>query len=160
MGRAVAPMARRVLRPPPGLITADRTPEVGRLVIHGATVHFRAMPPHLEGRLRRIDRWRAYAPRSSRKRTRLRRGVLGALHPDHQLNGPEGRVTHRTGSAIAGLAPQMRPLLVGQPSGYDRATRRIAKARFVGHRVPHRPLARLARDAHSQMPGGRNVAAL
>lgn len=120
------------LRPPPGLITADRTPEVGRLVIHGATVHFRAMPPHLEGRLRRIDRWRAYAPRSSRKRTRLRRGVLGALHPDHQLNGPEGRVTHRARRIIAGVTPKMDPLLGWQPSGEEGVPGRIAKARASG----------------------------
>ena len=85
---------------------------------------------------------------------------LRELHSDGELIAHEGRVTHRTGSAIAGLAPQMQPLPVGQPSRNDGATRRIAKARFVGHRVPHRPLARLARDVHRQMPGGRNVAAL
>jgi hypothetical protein len=49
------------LRPPPPLISADRTPEIGRVAIHGATVHFRAAPRHLDGWLRRIDRWIAYA---------------------------------------------------------------------------------------------------
>jgi hypothetical protein len=47
-------------RPPPVLITADRTPEVGRVAIRGTTVHFRAAPRHLEAWLRRIDRWIAY----------------------------------------------------------------------------------------------------
>ena len=32
------------LRPPPALITADRTPEVGRVAIHGTTVRFRTAP--------------------------------------------------------------------------------------------------------------------
>ena len=49
------------LRPPPALITADRTPEIGRVAIHGVTVHFRAAPRHLDSWLRRIDRWIAYA---------------------------------------------------------------------------------------------------
>jgi hypothetical protein len=49
------------LRPPPALITADRTPEVGRVAIHGRTVHFRAAPQHQRDWLRRIDQWIAYA---------------------------------------------------------------------------------------------------
>ena len=49
------------LRPPPALITAGRRPEVGRVAIHGATLHFRAAPRHLHAWLRRIDRWIAYA---------------------------------------------------------------------------------------------------
>ena len=49
------------LRPPLALITADRTPEVGRVAIHGATLHFRIAPRHLGAWLRRIDRWIAYA---------------------------------------------------------------------------------------------------
>jgi hypothetical protein len=49
------------LRPPPSPITGDRTPEVGRAAIHGGTLHFRTMPRHLGGWLRRIDRWNAYA---------------------------------------------------------------------------------------------------
>jgi len=49
------------LRPPPSLITANRTPEVGRVAIHGATLHFRAAPRHLTAWLRRIDRWIGYA---------------------------------------------------------------------------------------------------
>ena len=36
------------LRPPPALITADRTAEVGRVAIHGTTVHVRTVPRHLE----------------------------------------------------------------------------------------------------------------
>ena len=49
------------LRPPPALITADRTPEVGRVAIYGTTVHFRTAPRHLTAWLRRIGRWIAYA---------------------------------------------------------------------------------------------------
>ena len=49
------------LRPPPALITADRTPEVGRVAIYGTTVHFRTAPRHLGGWLRPIDKWIAYA---------------------------------------------------------------------------------------------------
>jgi hypothetical protein len=49
------------LRPPPALITASRTPDSGRAAVHGATVHFRAAPRDRGDRLRRIDRWIAYA---------------------------------------------------------------------------------------------------
>jgi hypothetical protein len=49
------------LRPPPALITADRTPEVGRVAIHETILHFRTPPRHLAAWLRRIDRWIAYA---------------------------------------------------------------------------------------------------
>jgi hypothetical protein len=49
------------LRPPLPLVTADRTPEVGRVAIHGTTRHFRTAPRHLGGWLRRIDKWIAYA---------------------------------------------------------------------------------------------------
>jgi len=49
------------LRPPPSLVTPNRTPDVGRLAIRGATVQFRAAPRHLDAWLRRIDRWVAYA---------------------------------------------------------------------------------------------------
>jgi hypothetical protein len=49
------------LRPPPALITKDRTPEVGRVAIHGTTMHFRTAPRNLGAWLRRIDRWIAYA---------------------------------------------------------------------------------------------------
>jgi hypothetical protein len=38
-----------------------RTPEVGRVAIHGTTVHFRTASRHLEAWLGRIDRWVAYA---------------------------------------------------------------------------------------------------
>ena len=60
--RAPSPQWRAAfLRPPPALITADRTPEVGRVVTDGTTVHFGPAAPHLEGWLRRIDRWVAHA---------------------------------------------------------------------------------------------------
>jgi hypothetical protein len=49
------------LRPPLALITDDRTPELGRVAIHGATLHFRAAPQHVDAWLRRIDRWIVYA---------------------------------------------------------------------------------------------------
>jgi hypothetical protein len=49
------------LRPPPSLITADRTPEVGRVAIHGTTEHFRTAPRHLGAWLRRIYWWIGYA---------------------------------------------------------------------------------------------------
>jgi hypothetical protein len=49
------------LRPPPALMSADRTPEVGRVALHGTTVHFRTAPRNLGAWLRRIDRWIAYA---------------------------------------------------------------------------------------------------
>jgi hypothetical protein len=49
------------LRPPPALISAKRTTEVGRVALHRATLHFRTAPRHLGGWLRRIDKWIAYA---------------------------------------------------------------------------------------------------
>ena len=49
------------LWPPPALITADRMPEVGRVAVHGRTVHFRAAPRHRGDWLRRIDQWIGYA---------------------------------------------------------------------------------------------------
>jgi hypothetical protein len=49
------------LRPPPALTTADYTSDIGRVAIHGSTVHFRAAPQHHGDWLRRIDQWIAYA---------------------------------------------------------------------------------------------------
>jgi hypothetical protein len=49
------------LRPPLALTTADHTPDIGRVAVHGHTVHFRAAPQHRGGWLRRIDQWIAYA---------------------------------------------------------------------------------------------------
>jgi hypothetical protein len=49
------------LRPPPALVTRNRTPDVGRVAIYGTTLHFRTPPRHLDGWLRRIDRWIVYA---------------------------------------------------------------------------------------------------
>jgi hypothetical protein len=51
--------ARRAafLRPPPALTTADYTPDIGRVAIHGRTVHFRTAPRHLTAWLRQINRW-------------------------------------------------------------------------------------------------------
>jgi len=59
------------LRPPPSLITGDRTLEVGRVAIHGATLHFRTAPRHLGGWLRRIDKWIDYAMGWRRATTRV-----------------------------------------------------------------------------------------
>jgi hypothetical protein len=49
------------LRPPPELSTADHTPALGRVAIHGTTVRFRSAPRHLGGWLGRTDRWIDYA---------------------------------------------------------------------------------------------------
>ena len=52
---APSPAWRAVfLRPPPALTTADHTPDIGRVVIHGRTVHFRAAPS-APGRLAASD---------------------------------------------------------------------------------------------------------
>jgi hypothetical protein len=49
------------LRPPPALITTDRTPKLAASQSTGATLHFRTAPRHVGAWLRRIDRWIAYA---------------------------------------------------------------------------------------------------
>jgi hypothetical protein len=59
---APSPAWRAVfLRLPPALTTAAHTPDIGRVAVHGRTVHFRAAPQHRGDWLRRIDRWIAYA---------------------------------------------------------------------------------------------------
>jgi hypothetical protein len=59
---APSPAWRAVfLRPPPALTTADHTPDIGRVAVHGHTVHFRDAPQHRGDWLRRIDQWIAYA---------------------------------------------------------------------------------------------------
>jgi hypothetical protein len=60
VGRAVPPMASR-LPPAPARPHQCSTPEIGRVALHGATLHFRTAPRHLGGWLRRIDKWIAYA---------------------------------------------------------------------------------------------------
>jgi hypothetical protein len=49
------------LRPPSHLTGPKSTPDLGRLSVRDATVAFRTAPRRLEGWLRRIDRWIAYA---------------------------------------------------------------------------------------------------
>jgi hypothetical protein len=49
------------LRPPAALTTIKRTPELGRLDLHGHRITFRTIPTQLDAWLRRIDRWIAYA---------------------------------------------------------------------------------------------------
>jgi hypothetical protein len=49
------------LRPRPALVSPNRTPDAGRVVVREATVQFRASPRDLNGWLRRLDRWIAYA---------------------------------------------------------------------------------------------------
>ena len=49
------------LRPPTRLISPRYRPELGRLGLHRATVHFRTAPDRARFWLRRIDRWIAYA---------------------------------------------------------------------------------------------------
>jgi hypothetical protein len=49
------------LRPPPRLTGPKSTPDVGRINLQGAVVSFRTAPRRLEGWLRRIDAWIAYA---------------------------------------------------------------------------------------------------
>ena len=61
MGRAFPQWRAAFLRPPPALISAERTPEVGRVAIPGTPLHFRTAPRYLGGWLRRIDKWIAYA---------------------------------------------------------------------------------------------------
>jgi hypothetical protein len=46
----------------PGRLTRERyTPDVGRVVVRSGRVVFRTAPVELDGWLRRIDRWIAYA---------------------------------------------------------------------------------------------------
>jgi hypothetical protein len=42
-------------------MTARFNPDIGRVVVQGATVQLRAAPPTLDASLRRIDRWIASA---------------------------------------------------------------------------------------------------
>jgi hypothetical protein len=49
------------LHPSPNLVRKGSTPDAGRLYLHGATLYFRTAPRYLDGWLRRIDRWIAYA---------------------------------------------------------------------------------------------------
>jgi hypothetical protein len=49
------------LRPPATLVSAQYTPELGRVNLDGATVHFRFSPRQRRFWLRRIDHWIAYA---------------------------------------------------------------------------------------------------
>ena len=49
------------LRPPTNLITAQYTPELGRLGLYGDRVIFRTTPAQIPGWLRRIDQWITYA---------------------------------------------------------------------------------------------------
>jgi hypothetical protein len=49
------------LRPPPTLLTREYTPEPGRMGLAWSSIHFRTTPTQLEGWLRRIDSWIAYA---------------------------------------------------------------------------------------------------
>jgi hypothetical protein len=45
----------------PAMTTADHTQKIGRVAVHGSTVHYRAAPQHLGNWLRRIDLWIDYA---------------------------------------------------------------------------------------------------
>ena len=59
---AASPVWRAAfLRPPPALISADHAPDIGRVAIHGRTIHFRTAPRHRGDWLHRIDHWIAYA---------------------------------------------------------------------------------------------------
>jgi hypothetical protein len=49
------------LRPRAALVTPNRTPDAGRVVVRETTIQFRAAPRDLRGWLRRLDRWIAYA---------------------------------------------------------------------------------------------------
>ena len=50
-----------LLRPPEALTTPRRTPEIGRVELHGDRLTFRAPPARLHAWLRWLDRWIAYA---------------------------------------------------------------------------------------------------
>ena len=60
---AAPSLARRAafLRPPTRLKSARGTPDVGRLELRGATVHFRTTPRQRDAWVRRLDRWIRYA---------------------------------------------------------------------------------------------------
>ena len=49
------------LRPPAALTTLRRTPELGRVHLHGDRIIFRASPARMHAWLRWLDRWIAYA---------------------------------------------------------------------------------------------------
>jgi len=49
------------LNPPLAFTTAQHTPALGHLEIHGPRLTFRTIPVRLHGWLRRIDRWIEYA---------------------------------------------------------------------------------------------------
>ena len=55
------PWRAAFLRPPARLVSAQYTPELGRVGRSRATVHFRTAPHRARFWLRRIDRWIAYA---------------------------------------------------------------------------------------------------
>jgi hypothetical protein len=55
------PWRAAFLRPPVRLTSARYTPEIGRVGLHRATVHFRTTPHRLRFWLRRVDRWVEYA---------------------------------------------------------------------------------------------------
>jgi hypothetical protein len=47
---------------PPGRLTGVRyAPDVGRVTVQKAGIHFRTAPAEVDGWLRRLDRWIAYA---------------------------------------------------------------------------------------------------
>jgi hypothetical protein len=59
---APSPEWRAAFRRPPARLTSARyTPDVGRVTIREAAIHFRSAPEHLHLWHRRIDRWIAYA---------------------------------------------------------------------------------------------------
>jgi hypothetical protein len=49
------------VRPPARLTSAKHAPDVGRVSVQGAGIHFRTAPAEIDGWLQRIDRWIAYA---------------------------------------------------------------------------------------------------
>ena len=55
------PWRAAFLRPPARLTSAQYTPELGRVGLNGATVHFRTAPHRARLWLRRIDCWIRYA---------------------------------------------------------------------------------------------------
>jgi hypothetical protein len=57
-----SPEWRAALVRPPGRLTSVRyAPDVGRVTVQKAGIHFRTAPDEVDGWLRRLDRWIAYA---------------------------------------------------------------------------------------------------
>jgi hypothetical protein len=69
------------LRLPAALKTIKRTPELGRLDLHGHRITFRTIPTQLHAWLRRIDRWIALAKKAKISRVYVNKLEEGRSDP-------------------------------------------------------------------------------